>query len=141
VKKVVQFVAYRNATRDQARPMRLEYVLGLRISLRHTMISIRRVITLAGGICCAAEPAPPPPSSFARSSAVEHLDPSFVSCSGPAASPASASSAVVLPPDLKPKPSASPVAVTAAPLFSFSENEKQRERDDSNFAKVCVATR
>jgi hypothetical protein len=73
-------------------------VLGLRISLRHTIMRISRVITLAGGIWCGrAAPAsgyPPASASLGCSSAVE-LDPSFVSRSGPA-SPASTSSTVLL---------------------------------------------
>jgi hypothetical protein len=78
--------------------MRLEYVLGLRISLRHTIMRMSRASTLAGGIWCGrAAPAsgyPPASASLGCSSAVE-LDPSFVSRSGPA-SPATASSTVLL---------------------------------------------
>ncbi|URE23038.1 hypothetical protein MUK42_15765 [Musa troglodytarum] len=67
---------HRKATRDQRRPMRLEYVLGLRTSLRHTMIRIRRVMTPAGGIWCGPPslsdgppPSPPPaPLSLATAS-------------------------------------------------------------------------
>ena len=40
--------------------MRLEYVLGLRISLRHTMMRMSRVITLVGGIAAGA----PAPTAF-----------------------------------------------------------------------------
>nr|KYP34234.1 hypothetical protein KK1_044838 [Cajanus cajan] len=49
--------------RDHTTPIRLEYVFGLRISFLHTMISIRRVITLAGGMCF--------PPDFLCSSAVD----------------------------------------------------------------------
>ncbi|THU70890.1 hypothetical protein C4D60_Mb08t29760 [Musa balbisiana] len=67
---------HRKATRDQRRPTRLEQVLGLRTSLRHTMIRIRRVMTPAGGIWCGPPslsdgppPSPPPaPLSLAAAS-------------------------------------------------------------------------
>lgn len=77
--------SHRKEMRDQMRPMRLEYVLGLRISFRHTIIKIRRVITLAGGICFPAPNSwsgPIPPPAFGCSSAVE-LDPSLLSPVGP----------------------------------------------------------
>ena len=37
-------------TKDQVRPMRLEYVLGFLISFRHTIIRMSLVMTLAGGM-------------------------------------------------------------------------------------------
>lgn len=41
---------YLNETRDQVRPIRLEYVLGFLMSFLHTIINISLVITLAGGM-------------------------------------------------------------------------------------------
>ncbi|RDX62717.1 hypothetical protein CR513_58918, partial [Mucuna pruriens] len=61
--------------------MRLEYVLGLRISFLHTMMSMRRVMTLAGGMCFPAEDSPAP-EAFGWSSTVE-LEPNLLSPLGP----------------------------------------------------------
>lgn len=61
--------------------MRLEYVLGFLMSLRQTMIRIRRVITLAGGNCF-PPPVSAPPLPFGCNSAVE-LDPSLLSPPAP----------------------------------------------------------
>jgi hypothetical protein len=48
------------------RPMRLEYVLGFRMSFLHTMMRMRRVITLVGGIGCAASASPGASTPFLR---------------------------------------------------------------------------
>lgn len=58
-------------------PMRLEYVFGLRISFRQTMISMRRVITLAGGMCFAVVA-----TVFVGCSSAVELDPSLFSPAG-----------------------------------------------------------
>jgi len=74
---------YRNEMRDQVRPTTLAYVLGLRISRRHTIVTISRIITPAGAaVCC---PPAPPASCLAsfRSSSVDP-DSSFASASCPA---------------------------------------------------------
>lgn len=71
------FHPYLKATRDHTNPIRLEYVLGLRISLRQTMIKIKRVITLAGGIIFPALESAAPAAAFGCNSAVE-LDPSLL---------------------------------------------------------------
>nr|KYP70441.1 hypothetical protein KK1_009660 [Cajanus cajan] len=43
-------ITYLNEIKDQARPKRLEYVLGFLISFRQTMIKMSLVITLVGGM-------------------------------------------------------------------------------------------
>lgn len=70
-------MAYRKEMSDQISPMRLEYVLGFLISFRHTMIRIRRVITLAGGISLEFPPSGAPAETFPWSSPVEPVGPSF----------------------------------------------------------------
>jgi hypothetical protein len=103
--------------------MRLEYVLGLRISFRHTMMRMSRVITLAGGIWCGlADPGYPPAFASLGHSSVVELDPSFVSLSSPA-SPTSASSIVLL---LLMNLKASHSAVANAPLPSFSQKKQSK---------------
>jgi len=85
--------------------MRLEYVLGFRISLRQTMINIKRVITLAGGIFL-LPPESGASAAFGCNSAVE-LDPSLLSPVGPSFSLWS-SSPSPLPAKLKSSPAKSP---------------------------------
>lgn len=57
-------LAYRNEMSDQINPIRLEYVLGFLISFRQTMIRIKRVITLAGGISFEFTPSGAPAETF-----------------------------------------------------------------------------
>ena len=66
---------YLKDTRDQIKPMRLEYVFGFLISFLQTIISINRVITLAGGICFPVTPSSAE-TPFGWSSDVE-LDPNL----------------------------------------------------------------
>lgn len=99
------------AMRAQTRPMRLEYVLGLRMSLRHTMIKIKRVITLAGGICFPT-PESGAPVVFGCSSAVE-LEPSLLSIVGPSFWSPSSSPPSTLPAKLNASPPKSSPSATA----------------------------
>ncbi|KAF1875225.1 hypothetical protein Lal_00007841 [Lupinus albus] len=73
--------------------MRLEYVLGLRISFLHTIMSMRRVITLVGGIYFVL-PVPAAAVASGCSSAVE-LEPSLFCPLGSSFSPSNSSTCSV----------------------------------------------
>ena len=85
-------------------------MLGLRISFLHTIISMRRVITLAGGMCFPATAT----ADFGCSSAVE-LEPSLFKPPGPAFSPSSSACSPSLPGNFNSSPPNSPSAAASFP--------------------------
>ena len=122
-------LAHRKQTRDQIRPMRLEYVFGFRISLRQTMIKIRRVMTLAGGICLLT-PGTRLSATFGCSSAVE-VDPSLHSPMCPSFS-LSSSSAFSPPPPPPPKLKSSPPKSSIPGIAFQKQKQKQNKKSKHN---------
>ena len=91
--------------------------MGLRISFLHTIISMRRVITLAGGMCFPA----PATAAFGCSSAVE-LDPNLLSPAGPAFPPSSSACSPSFAGNFNSSPPNSP---SAAALFPTNNHQNQ----------------
>lgn len=90
VKSINNVIVYLKDTRDQIRPMMLAYVLGFLINFRQTIINIKRIITLAAGICF-ADPSSGTATVLGLCSAAAESKPSFILSLSPPISPRTSS--------------------------------------------------